>query len=140
MASIVSNEKDSLLLKIERHIFTHQEDFDDRFHKNEPPVRKTGMCYFVCLSFAYFHFFYMYNFNVIFLIVDTEMFTQLKASCCSQFSAMSSREFWCGLFPIINWLSQYSWKDQFMGDFMSGCTVAIMHIPQGLQYKIYFHL
>lgn len=44
MASIVSNEKDSLLLKIERHIFTHQEDFDDRFHKNEPPVRKIGMC------------------------------------------------------------------------------------------------
>jgi hypothetical protein len=43
MASIVSNEKDSLLLKIERHIFTHQEHFDDRFHKNEPPVRKTGM-------------------------------------------------------------------------------------------------
>nr|CAH0107965.1 unnamed protein product [Daphnia galeata] len=109
MASIVSNEKDSLLLKIERHIFTHQEDFDDRFHKNEPPVRKT---------------------------VDTEMFTQLKASCCSQFSAMSSREFWCGLFPIINWLSQYSWKDQFMGDFMSGCTVAIMHIPQGMGYAL----
>ena len=44
MASIVSNEKDSLLLKIERQIFTHQEDFDDRFHKNEPPVRKIGMC------------------------------------------------------------------------------------------------
>lgn len=56
MASNVSNEKDSLLLKIERQIFPHQEHFDDNFQKNEPPVKKHGMYLFHHNSIAAFHF------------------------------------------------------------------------------------
>ncbi len=123
MESNVANEKESLLLRVERQIFTNQEQFDDNFQKNELPVEKNGM---YCLITDLLHFLIFYL-----LIVDTGMFSQLKASCSSQCSAMSSRKFWCGLFPIIGWLSKYSLKDQLMGDVMSGCTVAIMHIPQG---------
>lgn len=35
------------------------------------------------------------------------------------------------MFPICTWLSQYSVKNDLFADVISGCTVAIMHIPQG---------
>lgn len=35
------------------------------------------------------------------------------------------------MFPIYTWLSQYSVKNDLFPDVISGCTVAIMHIPQG---------
>ncbi len=34
-------------------------------------------------------------------------------------------------FPILTWLSQYNLKTDLFGDVVSGCTVAVMHIPQG---------
>ncbi|XP_055372387.1 prestin-like [Condylostylus longicornis] len=40
------------------------------------------------------------------------------------------------IFPIITWLSQYSIKDDLMSDIISGFTVAIMHIPQGMGYAL----
>ncbi|XP_046462788.1 sulfate transporter-like [Daphnia pulex] len=107
MESTELNEMESLLLNVERPIFTNQEKFDNNFQKNGPSEKKKGM------------------------------FGQLKASCCSQCSAMkSSKEFWFGMFPIIGWLSKYSLKDQLLGDIISGCTVAVMHIPQGMGYAL----
>lgn len=35
------------------------------------------------------------------------------------------------MFPICTWLSQYNVKNDLIADIISGCTVAIMHIPQG---------
>lgn len=35
------------------------------------------------------------------------------------------------MFPICTWLSQYNVKNDLVADVISGCTVAIMHIPQG---------
>lgn len=35
------------------------------------------------------------------------------------------------MFPICTWLSQYSMKNDLISDVISGCTVAVMHIPQG---------
>jgi hypothetical protein len=43
MENNVANEKESLLLKVERQIFSNQEQFDDNFQKNDPPVDKNGM-------------------------------------------------------------------------------------------------
>jgi hypothetical protein len=43
MESNVANEKDSLLLKVERQIFSNQDQFDDNFQKNDPPVDKNCM-------------------------------------------------------------------------------------------------
>lgn len=58
MESNVANEKDSLLLKVERQIFSNQDQFDDNFQKNDPPVDKNGMyelisalLHFLILSF-----------------------------------------------------------------------------------------
>ena len=43
MEKHVSNEKHTLLFKVERPVFTHQEEFDENFLKNvEPPVTKKG--------------------------------------------------------------------------------------------------
>lgn len=38
-------------------------------------------------------------------------------------------------FPILRWLPAYKWKKDFYHDVISGITVAIMHIPQGLAYS-----
>nr|CAI5854813.1 unnamed protein product [Callosobruchus analis] len=38
--------------------------------------------------------------------------------------------------PLLQWLPEYSWKRSFVGDLISGITVSIMHIPQGMAYAL----
>ncbi|KAK2579316.1 hypothetical protein KPH14_008268 [Odynerus spinipes] len=38
--------------------------------------------------------------------------------------------------PAITWLRRYTWKEDFIRDIISGLTVAIMHIPQGMAYAL----
>nr|XP_023019470.1 solute carrier family 26 member 10-like isoform X1 [Leptinotarsa decemlineata] len=38
--------------------------------------------------------------------------------------------------PALSWLPRYRWKEEFMPDLISGITVAIMHIPQGMAYAL----
>ncbi|XP_041785260.1 solute carrier family 26 member 10-like [Anopheles merus] len=45
-------------------------------------------------------------------------------SCCST------------VFPLITWLPEYSWGKDLVRDLISGCTVAVMHIPQGIGYAL----
>jgi solute carrier family 26, other len=40
-----------------------------------------------------------------------------------------------GFFPILSWVQSYK-KEDLLGDVISGCTVAIMHIPQGMGYAL----
>lgn len=40
------------------------------------------------------------------------------------------------VFPILQWLPKYSLKRDLMADIVAGCTVAIMHIPQGMGYAL----
>ncbi|XP_058834299.1 solute carrier family 26 member 10-like [Topomyia yanbarensis] len=40
------------------------------------------------------------------------------------------------IFPIFSWLAEYSCKRDFVADLISGCTVAVMHIPQGMGYAL----
>jgi solute carrier family 26 protein len=40
------------------------------------------------------------------------------------------------LVPITQWLPHYKWHQDFVGDLISGVTVAIMHIPQGMAYAL----
>lgn len=43
--------------------------------------------------------------------------------------------------PIVDWLYNYEWKQNILGDTIAGVTVAVMHIPQGMFYKyIFFQL
>ncbi|XP_051175474.1 solute carrier family 26 member 10-like isoform X2 [Leptopilina boulardi] len=38
--------------------------------------------------------------------------------------------------PIVDWLYNYEWKQNILGDTIAGVTVAVMHIPQGMAYAI----
>ncbi|KZC05980.1 PREDICTED: prestin [Dufourea novaeangliae] len=38
--------------------------------------------------------------------------------------------------PSVNWLREYQWKKTITSDIISGLTVAIMHIPQGMAYAL----
>ncbi|XP_063231486.1 prestin-like isoform X2 [Bacillus rossius redtenbacheri] len=46
------------------------------------------------------------------------------------------RKFVVSLFPILSWLPEYTWKKNLIRDIISGFTVAIMHIPQGMAYAM----
>ncbi|XP_055694262.1 solute carrier family 26 member 6-like [Lutzomyia longipalpis] len=38
--------------------------------------------------------------------------------------------------PILDWGRSYSAQNDLLPDFISGCTVAVMHIPQGMGYAL----
>lgn len=38
--------------------------------------------------------------------------------------------------PVIKWLGSYNWRENILPDIISGLTVAIMHIPQGMAYAL----
>ncbi|KAI2810169.1 hypothetical protein BLOT_001327 [Blomia tropicalis] len=40
------------------------------------------------------------------------------------------------LFPIIDWLPKYSIKSDLLPDLISGITISILHIPQGIAYSL----
>ena len=46
-------------------------------------------------------------------------------------SQINAKECFLSVFPIFAWLPHYAWKTDFLSDVIAGCTVAVMHIPQG---------
>ncbi|XP_076060912.1 solute carrier family 26 member prestin isoform X2 [Oratosquilla oratoria] len=42
--------------------------------------------------------------------------------------------------PILSWLPKYDVRTSLLGDVIAGCTVAIMHIPQGMAYALLANL
>ena len=58
-----------------------------------------------------------------------QTFRALKDQC-----SMISLSFLQSLIPALTWLPGYQWKRNGISDLVSGFTVAIMHIPQGMAY------
>ncbi|XP_055316397.1 solute carrier family 26 member 6-like isoform X2 [Sitodiplosis mosellana] len=59
-----------------------------------------------------------------------------KTSCSQWIYNIKPTNIFLSIFPIFTWLSQYNIKNDLVGDVVSGCTVAIMHIPQGMGYAM----
>ncbi|XP_044260384.1 prestin-like isoform X1 [Tribolium madens] len=62
--------------------------------------------------------------------------TTFAQDCGRKFRAC--RPFTCLYYsiPVLKWLPKYSCKKNIFGDIISGITVAIMHIPQGMAYGL----
>ncbi|KAK3927833.1 Prestin [Frankliniella fusca] len=57
---------------------------------------------------------------------------RLGGACSSKSPAETVRD----VLPIVEWLGRYKWREDLVGDLVSGFTVAVMHIPQGLAYAL----
>lgn len=59
-----------------------------------------------------------------------------SSTICNNLLSIRPKKMFFSIFPLFFWLPKYSIKNNFIGDLVSGCTVAIMHIPQGLGYAM----
>ncbi|XP_076816128.1 prestin-like [Clavelina lepadiformis] len=48
----------------------------------------------------------------------------------------TAKRFFLSLFPIITWLRKYPIKEWLVSDIISGLTIGVMQIPQGMSYSL----
>ncbi|RZC42192.1 solute carrier family 26 member 10 [Asbolus verrucosus] len=65
-------------------------------------------------------------------------YNKSKSNCssCQNCSDTTFKKIVLRTIPILEWLGHYKWKRHFVADLISGFTVAIMHIPQGMAYGL----
>lgn len=55
-----------------------------------------------------------------------------KPLCSNPMSKFNPLKILQSIFPILTWLPQYDFKKDLISDIISGSTVSVMQIPQGL--------
>ncbi|XP_076332259.1 sulfate transporter-like isoform X2 [Tachypleus tridentatus] len=60
----------------------------------------------------------------------------LRGSCNRQCSVSKVGKSMMSLFPVIKWLRNYDIKRDLVYDIVSGCTCAILHVPQGMAFSL----
>ena len=108
------------LMKIERLVMT-QDHLNKISQKDDSIVQPTGN---LILNVNVSLFGLSLSFN------HSGILQQLKHSI-KKIAPVSLKSFLMGIFPILAWLPEYSWKDNFVSDLVSGCTIAVIQIPQG---------
>ncbi|KAF7282110.1 prestin-like isoform X2 [Rhynchophorus ferrugineus] len=63
-------------------------------------------------------------------------YSTIKAKCCRYCKSIHPLSCLLDSIPLCRWLPEYNWKKSFLSDIISGFTVAIMHIPQGMAYGL----
>ena len=60
----------------------------------------------------------------------------LRYFCRQHMKQWSSFKCLSSLFPIISWLPNYSWRSELISDIVSGLTIGVLQIPQGMAYAM----
>ncbi|KAK9751232.1 Sulfate permease family [Popillia japonica] len=60
----------------------------------------------------------------------------LKRTLHGKLRAISFFSICSSIMPVLEWLPRYRWKQDILSDIISGITVAIMNIPQGIAYAL----
>ncbi|XP_032674737.1 solute carrier family 26 member 10 isoform X2 [Odontomachus brunneus] len=62
--------------------------------------------------------------------------SSLIQSAVNNVRSKSWRSCVMSIMPAITWLGSYNWNENILPDIISGLTVGIMHIPQGMAYAL----
>lgn len=64
------------------------------------------------------------------------MFLSVFQNAINNIKSTNWKSYFMSAIPTIGWLKEYRWKENIISDIISGLTVAIMHIPQGMAYAL----
>lgn len=63
-------------------------------------------------------------------------YTTVKSKAANYCKSIRPLDCFLNRIPLLRWLPEYSWKKSLISDIISGITVAVMHIPQGMAYGL----
>lgn len=88
-----------------------------------------------CFSLNYINI--DWNCNTSCKLLQVKFIASVKNSLSGRFGDFQPRGCLRKTLPVTDWLFHYKWKEDFFGDVVAGVTVAIMHIPQGTNLRLW---
>lgn len=103
-----------------------QDNFDLKYGFSEKPLPSPNRNILELLSFQYF--------KIWLCILDNDSRDDEHKNWKKRIWKNCS-----GAFPFFTWIRSYGWKSDLFADFVAGCTVGVIQIPQGKNLKVYGH-